>query len=181
MAAVDRFRIPTPGDRAGKRASRRTPRAGMAAFSLLELLAVLAIIAVLLGLVAPALGNHGGRDLHGAAEQLLLRINQARQEAVVSARIWRVVFNMGAGTYHFEQREGARFVMRKEAPLAAAELPAGIRFSTIRINGEQGFSVGRVHLFPTGEQDTLRLTLSDEEQQRIISMGAVGEARPEMP
>ena len=57
--------------------------------TLLELMVVLFIIGVLITFTVPAFIGNRSRLLNDTADRLVLLINQARQEAVLSSRIWQ--------------------------------------------------------------------------------------------
>ena len=112
---------------------------------------------------------------------MVLLINRARQEAVLSSRTWRVVMDPGKGAYRFQKRYGQDFEPAKESPFAAARRDPGIRWGDLDINGESASEEGDVYLYPTGEQDAMRLTLSNGDQRRVVVLEPVGRARVERP
>jgi len=143
-------------------------------FTLLELVVVVIIIGVLMSLAVPSLSNSRGRRLTEMSEQMVLLINQARQEAVLSSKVWKVIFDRDADSYSFGQRNGSEFEQVSDGPFASVRTVPSIDFYDLEINGQQSSAEGSVYLFPTGEQDTFRLVLRAGEQKRIILMGPVG-------
>ncbi|MFB6259457.1 MAG: GspH/FimT family pseudopilin [Thiohalorhabdaceae bacterium] len=152
---------------------------GECGFTLLEVLVVVAIIAVLAAAVVPSLGTNRGRDVQNTAERLVLLINRAQQEAVLSSRAWRLVLEPGESTYRFQARKGDSFQAVEVGPFKGAHRTANIRWSDLAINGQRSGEKGEVYLYPSGEQDPFRLTLRTREQSRTVTMGPVGDARVE--
>jgi len=150
-------------------------------FTLLEVLVVVAIIAVLAAMVVPSLGGNQGRDVQDAAQRLVLLLNRAQQEAVLSARTWRLVLDPAAGTYRFQVRGSETFQAVDAEPFRGTHQPANVRWADVEVNGQAAETGGEVYLYPTGEQDTLRLTLRAGKHRRTVVMDPVGKARVESP
>ena len=165
--------LPSPEGRSGN------PSRGDRGFTLLEVLVVVAIIAVLAAMVVPSLGGNQGRDVQNAAERLVLLLNRAQQEAVLSSRTWRIVLEPGEGVYRFQVRGAEAFQAVKAEPFRGAHRPAHVRWADLEINGQGATAGGEVYLYPTGEQDTLRLTLRSGPHRRTVAMDPVGKARVE--
>ena len=142
---------------------------------------VVALVAIMTGLLVPSLGVTSGRNLNDAAHRLVLLINQARQEAVLSSRTWRVVMDPEKGSYRFQQRYGKEFEGVKEAPFASVRRDPGVEWDELDINGEVASGAGEIYLYPTGEQDSFRLTLRSEDHERTVVLDPVGRARVEAP
>lgn len=164
--------LPMPG------LARGAPLFGARGFTLLELLVVLAIVGVLAGLVVPSLGGSEQRQLQREAEKLVLLVNRARQEAVLSSRIWRLVLSPAEGSYRF-QRQGpdGNFAPVEGGLFGKTHQMPGVTWDELTINGQPGMESGEVHLFPTGEQDGFRLSLSAGDYSRVIELDVVGRAR----
>jgi type II secretion system protein H len=162
-----------PGQHPGK------PHGPERGFTLLEVLVVVAIIAVLAAMVVPSLGGNQGRDVQNAANRLVLLLNRAQQEAVLSSRTWRLVLEPGEGVYRFQVRGTEAFQAVKAEPFRGAHRPAHVRWADLEINGQGATAGGEVYLYPTGEQDTLRLTLRAGLHHRTVAMDPVGKARVE--
>lgn len=146
-------------------------------FSLFELLAVIAIIAVLTGLVVPMMGGSPSRDAAANAGQLVMMINQAREESVMSSRIWQVELDPQAHSYRFLIHSGDGFAGVDMRPLAGEHRLGGSSLDRIEINGEPLSEAGQVYLFPTGEQDSFRLIVRGGGNEYAVEMDPVGEAR----
>ena len=147
-------------------------------FSLLELLVVIVIIALLAGLVVPSIGNNAARDAADAAQRMMLLINQAQQEAVMSSRTWQVVLDPEADTYYFQQQSGAGFEDVSLEPFAGRHATPSVDLDGLEINGRPvSGDPGEVYLFPTAEQDHFRVILKGGGAEYVIAMGPVGAAR----
>jgi len=152
------------------------PEYGTRGFTLLELLVVIFIIGVLATFAVPALIDNRNRLLSDSADRLVLLINQARQEAVLSSRVWQLVVDPVADTYYFRKSIGSHFEKVIDRPFASPIKTPLVGFDKLVINGQQANSEGEVYLFPTGEQDTLSLYLTSGKLYHIVSMGPVGMA-----
>jgi type II secretion system protein H len=145
-------------------------------FTLLELLAVIAILAVLAAMVVPMLGNNGERDAADTAHRMVLLINQAREEAVMSARIWQVVLDPVDHSFRFLQITGNEFQDVTTAPFAGEHLLKNVTLEKLQINGQLQAVPGEIYLFPTGEQDAFRLVVRGGQREYQLAMGPIGEA-----
>lgn len=165
-----------------RRVSLIWPAAALSArgrgFSLLELLVVIVIIALLAGLVVPSIGNNAARDAADAAQRMMLLINQAQQEAVMSSRTWLLVLDPEADTYYFQQQAGAGFEDVSLEPFAGRHASPSVDLDGLEINGRPvSGSPGEIYLFPTAEQDHFRVILKGGGAEYVIAMGPIGAAR----
>ena len=77
-------------------------RRGRDGFTLIELLAVVAMFALIAGLVAPLLHLGGGRAARREADDLAGAVEFARQRAVMTGRVHRVVMDLDRGQHWIE-------------------------------------------------------------------------------
>jgi len=162
------------------RPSPLTPHSSLArGFTLLELLVVIVIVAVLAVLVVPNLASNPGRDAADAAERMVLLINQAQQEAVLTSRVWQIVFDPEDNNYFFQRLAGSEFEDVTLSPFAGKQMTPTVQLDELEINGEVISSASEVYLFPTGEQDAFRLVLKGNDVEYSIAMGPVGPAQLE--
>lgn len=150
-------------------------------FTLLELLVVIMIITILLGQVVPALDGMRGRGLVGVTGRLSQVVNHARQEATLSSRPWRLEIDRDERSFRFHRRQEAEFIQVSRPPFAEERLPPDIEITGLNINGQSVEETGHVYFFPTGEQDTLTLTLIRGEHEQVLYVGPLGPARVESP
>jgi len=134
------------------------------------------LIGVLLSLVAPGLDRARGGGLADSADRLCLTLNQARQEAVLTSRPWRLEVDPAEKTVRFRYRRDEEFIPLNNPPFTETRLPPGIEIAELTINGQPVAGSGQVYLFPTGAQDAFSLTLVEGERRRTLSMGSVGAA-----
>lgn len=146
-------------------------------FTLVELVVVVFIMTLLASLIVPALAGQQRRRLDDAAEHMRQLINQAQQEAVFSSRVWQLVVDPGKHSYHFNKYINSQFTRVTSGPFAQLHPAPGVVFEKLVINGERRVSPGGVLFYPTGEQDSLRVTMQAGEETRTLSMGTVGPAR----
>lgn len=146
-------------------------------FTLLELLTVIVIVGVLAGLVVPKLGNNAGRDAAAAAGRMVLLINQAREEAVMSSRVWQLQLDPAEHSYRFLQLAGGEFIDVPAQPFAGKHRITTVKLDRLEVNGQLLPTVGQVYLFPTGEQDAFSVVVRSGQSEYGIAMGPVGEAR----
>ncbi len=161
---------------AGEPPGRKAPLLDRRGFTLLELLLVVTIVAVLVGMVVPSIGGSDARRLNDAARELVLLLNRARQEAALGMTTWRLVAEPGEGRYYFEKRQDDGFTRPKQSPFASVRQTRGLEWRTLGINGQRAVGPGEVYLYPTGEQDALRLTLRSGDRARTVEMAPIGRA-----
>lgn len=148
-------------------------------FSLLELLVVIVILAVMASVLIPSIGNSNRKTL-GAAESLVLMINMAQQEAIMTSRVWQMVVDLENTHYRFQQLGNLEFEDITTRPLAGDHDISPAMFEALQINGQLVRSeTAEVYLYPTGEQDALQLIVKSEDVEYSIAMGPVGPARLE--
>ncbi len=81
-----------------------------AGFTLLELVLVMVVICTVLAMAAPSLqGFFASRQTEDAAAQIVVLTQFARTQAVSEGRVYRVNFDIEAGTYWLTTQEGGAF------------------------------------------------------------------------
>ena len=146
-------------------------------FTLLELLVVVVTIAVVAAMVAPGMINQDSRRVHGEAERMAMLLNLARQEALLSASIWRLHLDPETSSYQFLRRSGNEFTAIDEAPFRGAYSMNGIHWLELQVNAAEVEDATDVYLFPSGEQHPFQLTLSGSSSRSIVRLDAIGAAR----
>jgi type II secretory pathway pseudopilin PulG len=134
----------------------------------------LVILSIVLGMVVPLLRDGPGRRAAIAAADLARLLETARQEAVLSSRVWRLSLQLDTGSYHFDRRVDDRFEPVADALFAADRGDDDIEFGDCIVNGIAATGKAAVLLYPTGEQDTLRLTLRAGSEERTVALPSIG-------
>ena len=147
-----------------------------AGFTLLEVVVVTAILAILATLMVPMLTSNPGREVNDAAERFLTLLNQAREEAVLSARVWRVDIDSERDVYRFLERSDGEFVPTDLGVLAGSHETGVVDLSGLSLNGDDGLAVAECLVLPSGEQDSLELTFVAGEVRRTVSLPPIGDA-----
>ena len=142
-------------------------------FTLIELLTVLLIIGFLVGVIAINL-NQGPnlRSLSTHAERIMLAVELARQETVLTGEIWGVTTQRDAYGFMRVNEEG-EWQTIEARPFQWRKLPLEYELST-RLLGERQSNLQRLsdnaqpHLliFPNGEVTPFEISIT-ERQQRI--------------
>jgi len=145
-------------------------------FTLLELLLVVIIIAVLAGVMVPALVSNNERLLSEQAERMMLLINMAQQESVMTAKIWKVRIDPSTFEYSFLKLENQEFSLINDSPFNGANQILHAKWGELSINAENTSSAADVYLFPTGEHDPFSVKLSTGENHYTVAMGPIGPA-----
>jgi type II secretion system protein H len=146
-------------------------------FTLLELMVVIVIIVVLAVVVVPLLGGSDHRRLTDAAAQLVMLVNLAQQEAILSSSILQLEFDFEESGYRFAQLNGSDFIELTTRPLAGTHPLNAISMQSLEINGRVTIEDrAGIYLYPTGEQEPFQLLLTSGEERYLVGMGAVGEA-----
>jgi len=108
----------------GPRASRGRPAVG---FTLLEILVVLTLLAILMGTVVLGFTGADGRQrLAGEAERLAMRIELARQRALLRNREWGLHLDDDGYAFSEFDRASGEWVEHDRRPLRPVTLPPGM-------------------------------------------------------
>ncbi|MFK7912598.1 MAG: type II secretion system minor pseudopilin GspH [Pseudomonadales bacterium] len=162
-------------------------------FTLLEVLVVVAIIGILTGVVVVNFtGASGAQQMESQAEQLMLRMDLARQRAVQRNRELGLSVTREGYSFAELERETGRWLPLQERPFVAVELVETLQLA-LRVEGrdgdkeaagtfalpvsdsaEDGDPLPDLVFFRSGEITPFELTLSDLEQRRgwvVVSDG----------
>ncbi len=146
-------------------------------FTLLELLVVVITISVVAAMVAPGMLNQDSRRVHGEAERLVMLLNLARQEALLSASVWMLQLDPKTSSYQFMRRSGNEFTSIDEAPFRGKYAMSGINWHELQVNASAVQEASGVYLFPSGEQQPFQLVLAGSSARTTIRLDAIGPAR----
>ena len=145
-------------------------------FTLLELLVVVVIIAVMAGVFVASLDSNPARRLSAEAERLVLLINLAQQQAIMSSRPWRVSFAANSRQYQFSKWDGEKFELVEESPYGGVNEMQSAEWGEMNVNAQVADEEIELFLFPSGEHDQFSIQLRLEQFQKLVSMNPVGEA-----
>ncbi|NNE38409.1 MAG: prepilin-type N-terminal cleavage/methylation domain-containing protein, partial [Gammaproteobacteria bacterium] len=145
-------------------------------FALLELLVVIVILSVMVSILIPSMSSND-RKAMDSAESLMLMINMAQQEAIMTSRVWQLIVDLEQDNYRFQQLGNMEFEDITTRPLAGDHFIGPAEFQTVQINGQHVNSeTAEVYLYPTGEQDAMQLVLESDGIEYLVAMGPVGPA-----
>lgn len=142
-------------------AGRSTSQRGV---TLIELCVVLLLIGLFSALLIPNLDRFGQGELDAAARRLRGTIKYLYNEAALTGREHRLVYDLERGTYR-------GLMLRPDGELTAvqgagreARLPAGIRFRELTLRGRGTFTGGEIttRIHPTGWLEETIIHLRDE-------------------
>lgn len=144
------------------------------AFTLLELLVVVLIISIMTAFVVVKLDGNPLRKLSAEAERLMLLVNLAQQEAVMSSRVWKLTFEPEFNRYSFSKWKEQEFELVDNPPFNGAYQMKQADWKDLMVNAEATKETIEVLMFPSGEHDQFSIQLNSGEFQRVVSMGPVG-------
>lgn len=144
-------------------------------FTLIEILVVMAIVTVLLGLAVVKLGTSDESRLQGAAEDLAMRLENVRDEAVVRGQA--LAFSSDGQGYQFWLSDLERnewHTLPAGDVIASKPLPGGVVIDEMRINGLVR-PLGERIVFPlSGLTEPFMLTLTSGKSRTAIVSDALG-------
>jgi len=147
-------------------------------FTLLELMVVIVLIAIFTVLIVPRPGGNEGKRLRAESEKLMMLINLAQQEAIMTSRVWQVWFDPDRRGYGFSKQADGGFEPVAESPYTGDHRMESIHWDRLVVNGERVKDRARVNLYPTGEHDPFKLVLVAGGHEKSVSMNALGTAGP---
>lgn len=148
----------------------------MQGFTLLEILVVTVVLVIITAIIAPGIIHRDVRRLADESERFVMLVNLARQEAIMSSRVWQLSLEADSGRYGFLRFDGSDFEEVNEAPFNGRHITEAITWKHLRVNAEPVTDRALVHLFPTGEQEDFELELAVKDERQRISLGVTGPA-----
>jgi type II secretion system protein H len=146
-------------------------------FTLLELMVVIVVIVILAAVVVPLMGRSDHRRALDAASHLVMLVNLAQQEAILSSSILQLEFDLEESGYRFSQLRGSDFIEFANRPLRGTHPFEAVSVQSLEINGRiSSDDLAGVYIYPTGEQEPFQLVLAAGENSYLVGMGPVGEA-----
>ncbi|NIN34301.1 MAG: hypothetical protein GTO60_04030 [Gammaproteobacteria bacterium] len=123
------------------------------------------------------MGRSDHRRAFDAASHLVMLINLAQQEAILSSSILQLELDLEESGYRFVQLRGSDFIEFTTRPLSGTHPLEAVSVQSLEINGrETSDDLAGVFIYPTGEQETFQMVLVAGEERFVVSMGPVGEA-----
>lgn len=172
MATLNRRRSRCGGLHSGSRFVRGFHRG----FTLVEILVVMVILAVVVSMLVPSLSGSRARDVRDAADRMVMLVNLAQQEAILSSRTWRLAVDPVRNEYAFTQRVDDEFEAPTGAPFSRPQALAGVVFGELRVNDEDAKTGSEIFLLPTGERDSFSVEMRAGDFRREIVMPPFGPA-----
>lgn len=147
----------------------------MRGFTLLELLAVMALLLIVLGIAVVRLDDSGERLTRGVAEQLSIRLEAARDEAVYSGR--PVAFSSDGAGYQFWLGDTGRqqwVAMPANSELRPKTLPGEVRVLQQTVNGRARPLGERLVFNADGLSEPFSLLLQGDQARLQVVADALG-------
>ena len=136
-------------------------------FTLLELTIVLFLIGMFSIIVIPRFSHVGEGDLHHSARRLSWTIKYLFNEAALSSKEHRIIFNLDDESYRAVVLEPDGNVTDVERIPEEIKLKQGIRFMDVTVAGRGSFSQGEItiRILPSGWIEGTTVHLEGAEQQ----------------
>lgn len=154
--------------------------ARVAGFTLIEMLVVLIIVGVTLGMVSVNLTPDNRQVLESEAQRLALLFEQARDEAVTSARAiaWSAGPN-GAGSYQFWRRgvDSTWASLDDVQIFRPRQLQSPVKLTNLVINENRAAPEERLIFSPSGFNAPFELALASGAERLTINGDAGGRIR----
>lgn len=133
-------------------------------FTLIELSVILVLIGICSLLLIPRLDRFGGGELDAAARRLRGTVKFLFNEAALTGREHRLVYDLEHGSYRALVLKPDGELVEMHGPGKAVRLPPGIRFRDLVLRGRGTFSAGEITLriHPTGWLEETVVHLQDQ-------------------
>lgn len=144
-------------------------------FTLVEMLVVCAIVAAILGVAVLKLDRSDGQRLDAAAEDLAVRLEAARDEAVIRGET--VAFSSDGLGFQFwvdDTERNAWLALPDAGAVASGRFADGVVLAAVRVNGAPRPLGERVAFFFSGLAEAFTLTLSAGQTSLDIDVDAFG-------
>jgi type II secretion system protein H len=137
-----------------------------AAFTLLELILVMMIMCTVLAMAGPSLrGFFASRQTADAAAQFVTLARYARSQAIAEGRVYRLNFDVQAGTYWLTAQESGTFANIASDFGRTFSLPTG---TTMNLEEPAEVSArGYLRFEPTGRAETAKLQLTGKDGEVV--------------
>lgn len=146
-------------------------------FTLVELCVVLLLIGLFSAVLLPQLGRFGQGELDASARRLRGTIKFIFNEAALTGREHRLIYDLERGTYRAMILRPGGELVELPGPGKTARLPEGIRFQDLTLRGRGTFSAGEVamRIHPTGWLEETVIHLQDKAgAQRTLRVAPLG-------
>lgn len=149
-------------------------RLGVPGFTLIELSVVLLIMTLMFSIAVPRFSELTEFNLRSTARQLAAMMRYLYSEAAFKKTYYSLVFDLASKTFWVEAprlnpltQEMQMLEIEDQALIQRRKLPAGIRFSEIKVGSREALHDGRVemHFFPGGYADPATVHLKDRKDR----------------
>lgn len=136
-------------------------------FTLLELTIVLFLVGMFSIMVIPRFSHVGEGDLQHSARRISWTIKYLFNEAALSSREHRIIYNLDRGSYRAISLETDGRITQVERIPEEIKLKQGIRFMDVTISGRGSFSHGEItiRILPSGWVEGMTIHLAGAENQ----------------
>lgn len=121
-------------------------------FTLLELAVVIVLFGLFAALTVPRLAGFGGDDRRTMARRLAGTVKYLFNEAVLTGREHRLVFDLQEGSYRAQRLDASGELTAVAGAGRERRLPRGVSITDVEVAGKGKFSSGEVttELYPAG-------------------------------
>jgi general secretion pathway protein H len=146
-------------------------------FTLLEILVVMFIIGIVVTIVAVNYSRDPREILKTEAEQLSLLLQQARDDAIISATTLAWKSEGDAHAFFKLEADGKWQPIEKDENFSVRRWPPQVRIANARINGVKTATNEALIFYPSGFNPPFELTLALENSRLVIAGDALSRIR----